>query len=137
MKKNIKKITHKAVKKGKKGTSSKARGTTQAVSPSPFVPITPLNDRVVVRPLSAEEMGTTTASGIIIPDSSREKPEQGTVVAVGPGKWNEDGDARIPVSVSVGDRVMFSKYGFDEIKIEGVLYYVIGEASVLAIISKF
>ncbi|MEK7530967.1 MAG: co-chaperone GroES [Patescibacteria group bacterium] len=98
------------------------------------VGITPLNDRVVLRPLSAEEMGTTTVSGIIIPDSSKEKPEQGMVVAVGPGKWNEDG-GRTPVSVSVGDRVMFSKYGFDEIKLKGVTYYVIAESNVLAVLN--
>ena len=94
----------------------------------------PLSDRVVVRPLTLEEMGTTTASGIIIPDTAKEKPEQGTVVAVGPGRY-EDGK-RVPVGVSVGDRVMFSKYGFDEIKMGGVLYYVIAEANVLAVIPK-
>lgn len=77
-----------------------------------------------------------TASGIIIPDSAQEKPEQGTVVAVGEGKWNEDGDARIPVSVSVGDRVLFSKYGFETVKIAGVEYYVIEERNILAVISK-
>ena len=74
------------------------------------VPIKPLGDKVVVKPLSPEEMGSVTAFGIIIPDTAKEKPEQGKVVAVGPGKWNEDGDARLPVSVSVGDKVMFSKY---------------------------
>lgn len=98
-------------------------------------PITPLGDRVIVRPLSPDEMGTTTASGIIIPDTAKEKPEQGTVIAVGTGKWNEDGDGRVPVGVTVGDRVMFSKYGFDEIKIKGVTYYVIGEANILAVIN--
>ncbi len=70
------------------------------------VPIMPTDDNVVVKPLSAADMGTTTASGIIIPDSAQEKPEQGTVVAVGPGKF--DDGMRIPVSVSVGDRVLFS-----------------------------
>lgn len=97
-------------------------------------PVLPLNDRVVLKPLSAEELGTTTASGIIIPDSAQEKPEQGVVVAVGPGKWNEDGDARVPVSVSVGDRVLFSKYGYDTIKIQGVEYYVVAESNILAVI---
>ena len=105
-----------------------------AARPAHTGPLSPLGDRVVVRPLTAEEMGTTTASGIIIPDTAKEKPEQGTVIAVGPGKWNEDGDARVPVSVSVGDRVMFSKYGFDEVKIGGTTYYVIAESNVLAII---
>jgi chaperonin GroES len=98
------------------------------------VPIQPLADRVVIRPLSADEMGTTTASGIIIPDTAKEKPEQGTVIAVGPGKY-EDG-IRIPVSVKPGDRVMFSKYGFDEIKMQGVEYYVISESNILAVITK-
>ncbi len=93
--------------------------------------IHPLADRVVIKPLSAE---TQTASGIIIPDTAKEKPDQGTVVAVGPGKFNEDGDERIPISVKVGDRVMFSKYGYDEIKIGGETYYVVSENNVLAIL---
>lgn len=123
MKKKAPKV-RKAVKKVSSVTKSVSQG-----------PLTPLGDRVIVRPLSPEEMGTTTASGIIIPDTAKEKPEQGTVIAVGPGKWNEDGDARVPVAVPVGARVMFSKYGFDEIKIKGVTYYVIAESSVLAVIN--
>lgn len=99
-------------------------------------PVEPLHDRVILKPLSAEELGTTTASGIIIPDSAQEKPEQGVVIAVGPGKWNEDGDARVPVSVSVGDRVLFSKYGYDTIKIQGVEYYVVTESNILAVINS-
>jgi chaperonin GroES len=99
-------------------------------------PVLPLNDRVLIKPLSPEEMGTTTASGIIIPDSAQEKPEQGTVVAIGPGKWNEDGDARVPVSVAVGDRVIFSKYGYDTVKVSGVEYYVVQESNILAVIKK-
>lgn len=98
--------------------------------------ITPLADRVVVRPLSEEEAGTTSAAGIIIPDTvSKEKPEQGIVVAVGEGKWNEDGDARIPVSVKEGDRIMFSKYGYDEVKLGEEEYFVVSESNILAIIS--
>ncbi len=89
------------------------------------VPLRPTDDNVVVKPLSLDEMGTKTASGIIIPDSAQEKPEQGTVVAIGPGKWNEDGDERIPVSISVGDRVIFSKYGYEEVKNAGVEYYIL------------
>lgn len=114
----------KAKKNAKKGTSASGIG------------VTPLGDRIVVKPLSAEEMGTTTASGIIIPDSAQEKPEQGKVVAIGEGKWNEDGDARIPVSVKVGDRVLFSKYGYDTVKVGGVEYYVISEGNILAVITK-
>ncbi|HEY4473767.1 MAG TPA: co-chaperone GroES [Candidatus Paceibacterota bacterium] len=95
------------------------------------IALRPLVDRVVIKPLSAE---TKTASGIIIPDTAKEKPDQGTVVAVGPGKFNEDGDARIPMGVKVGDRVMFSKYGYDEVKIGGVEYYVVSENNILAIL---
>lgn len=97
-------------------------------------PIKPLNDRVVVRPLTEEELGTVSASGIIIPDSAKkEKPEQGIVLAVGPGKWDEDGEKRIPLDVKEGDRVIFSKYGYDEVKIEDQEYFIVGETSVLAI----
>jgi chaperonin GroES len=100
------------------------------------VGITPLHDRVVVRPLTAEELGTTSPSGIIIPDTvSKEKPEQGVVVAVGQGKWNEDGDARIPLTVTVGNKVVFSKYGYDEIKVDGNEYYIVSESSILGIIT--
>lgn len=127
----MKKKTHKARATAKKSVK-KTPSVTKSVGAGP---LSPLGDRVIVRPLSAEEMGTTTASGIIIPDTAKEKPEQGTVIAVGPGKWNEDGDCRVPVDVPVGARVMFSKYGFDEIKIKGVTYYVIAEASILAIIN--
>lgn len=97
--------------------------------------ISPLGDRVVVRPLSEEELATKSVSGIIIPDTvSKEKPEQGIVVAVGPGKWNEDGDKRIPVSVKVGDKIIFSKYGYDEIKLGSDEYYILSESNILAVI---
>ncbi|OHA85171.1 MAG: co-chaperone GroES [Candidatus Yonathbacteria bacterium RIFOXYC1_FULL_52_10] len=94
--------------------------------------IIPLGDRVLVKPLSADDKKT--ASGIIIPDTvSQEKPEQGTVVAVGAGRVNDDGKA-IPVSVKVGDTIIFSKYGPDEIKVDGEEYYILGESSILAVI---
>jgi chaperonin GroES len=97
-------------------------------------PIRPLNDKVIVRPLTDEEAGTTSASGIIIPDSAKkEKPEQGIVVAVGAGKWNEDGEERIPLDVKVGDRVVFSKYSYDEVKVEGKEYFIVSEASILGV----
>lgn len=108
----------------------------KAVKNDMSAPISPLGDRVVVKPLSAEEMGTKTASGIIIPDSAKEKPEQGTVIAVGPGRFSEDGGRRIPLSVKTGDKVLFSKYGFDTVKISGVEYYVISESNILGIITK-
>lgn len=96
----------------------------------------PLADRVVVRPLTDEEAGTVSKSGIIIPDTAKkDKPEQGIVMAVGAGKWDEDGEKRIPMEVKVGDKVMFSKYGFDEVKVEDREYYVLSESSILAIIT--
>jgi len=100
------------------------------------VNIKPLADRVVVRPLSAEEAGTVSASGIIIPDTAKkEKPEQGVVIAVGDGKWDEDGEKRIPMDIKVGDKVVFSKYGYDEVKFGSSEYYIVSEASILGIIS--
>lgn len=90
--------------------------------------ISPLADRVVVQPFAKEEVS---AMGIIIPDTAnREKPERGTVVATGPGKY-EDG-AVIPMTVKVGDTVLFSKYGYDEVKIDGQEYFVLAESSILA-----
>ncbi len=100
-------------------------------------PITPLGDRIIVRPLSDTEQGTTSPSGIIIPDTAKkEKPEQGVVIAVGPGKWDEDGEKRLPLDVKVGDRVIFSKYGYDEVKIDGKEYFIVGESSVLGVITQ-
>lgn len=92
--------------------------------------ISPLADRVVVEPRSREEVS---ASGIIIPDTaSREKPEQGTVVAVGPGKY--DDGTLVPMTVKVGDTVLFSKYGYDEVKINGTEYLILSESSILAVL---
>ena len=95
----------------------------------------PYGDRILVKPLSLEETGQTTSFGIIIPDTAKEKPEQGRVVAVGAGKKNESGQLVAP-SVRVGDKVMFSKYGYDEVKIGGVEYYLIAEASILMVLNK-
>lgn len=93
----------------------------------------PLGDRVVLRPLASEEMGDKRASGIIIPDTvSKEKPEQGKVVAVGEGRW--DDGVLIKPSVKVGDRVVFSRYGYDEIKYAGEEYYILKEENILAIL---
>lgn len=95
--------------------------------------IQPLGDRVVVRPLTEEELGTKSASGIILPDTmSKEKPEQGMVLATGPGKY-EDGK-RVPMDVKEGDRVVFSKYGYDEVKLGDDEVFIVGEASILGII---
>jgi chaperonin GroES len=96
------------------------------------VNIRPLADRVLVRPESADE--EKTASGIYIPDTARkEKPERGEVVAVGEGKRTDKGDV-VPLRVKVGDTVVFSKYGFDEIKIDDVEYYIVTESNILAIV---
>lgn len=99
---------------------------------SASTPIRPTDDNVVVKPLTPEEAGTMTASGIIIPDTAQEKPEQGTVVAVGPGKY--DRGTRAPMPVSVGDRVLFSKYGYEEVKVGGVEYYIVSAGNIKAVI---
>ncbi len=100
-------------------------------------PIKPLGDRVIVRPLTEAELGTTSPSGIIIPETAKkEKPEQGIVIAAGPGKWDEDGEKRIPLEVKEGDRVVFSKYGYDEVKFDGKEYFIVSEASILGIFNS-
>jgi len=98
--------------------------------------IKPIGDRVVVRRLKDDEAGTTSASGIIIPDTvAKEKPEQGVVVAVGLGRWDEDGEKRIPMDVKEGDRIVFSKYGYDEVKVGGEEYFIVSQGSILAVLS--
>ena len=97
------------------------------------VTIKPLEDRIVVQ---ANEAETTTASGIVIPDTAKEKPQEGTVIAVGPGRFNEDGDGRIPLDVKVGDTVIYSKYGGTEVKYGADEYLVLSARDVLAIIEK-
>lgn len=94
----------------------------------------PLADRVVIRPLSPEEAGTVSASGIIIPDTAKaEKPEQGIVVAVGAGKWDEDGEKRLAMEIKVGDRVLFKTWG-EPTKFGDKEYWVLSEGEVLAVI---
>jgi chaperonin GroES len=95
----------------------------------------PLHDKVLVRPLSDDELGTTSPSGIIIPDTvDREKTDRGEVVAVGPGRWDEDGEKRIPVDVAVGELVIF-QWG-DKIEYEGTEYYLVSESNISAVINK-
>ena len=96
------------------------------------VSIKPLEDRIVVLPLEAE---TTTASGLVIPDSAKEKPQEGEVVAVGPGRVDDNGN-RVPVDVAVGDVVIYSKYGGTEVKVGGAEYLVLSARDVLAIVVK-
>ncbi|MBO2452220.1 co-chaperone GroES [Actinomadura barringtoniae] len=96
------------------------------------VALKPLEDRIVVQPLEAE---TTTASGLVIPDTAKEKPQEGTVLAVGPGRVDDKGD-RVPLDVSVGDIVLYSKYGGTEVKYNNEEYLVLSARDVLAIIEK-
>ena len=96
------------------------------------VNIKPLEDRIVVKPLDAEQ---TTASGLVIPDTAKEKPQEGEVVAVGPGRFNDEGDERIPMDISVGDKVIYSKYGGTEVKYSGEEYLILSARDVLAIVS--
>jgi chaperonin GroES len=91
----------------------------------------PLDDRIVVKPGESEE---TTASGLVIPDTAKEKPQQGEVIAVGPGKRSEQTGEVIPVGVSVGDTVLYSKYGGTEIKIDGDTYLIMREDDILGIL---
>jgi chaperonin GroES len=93
----------------------------------------PLEDRIVVKPSEGEE---TTSSGLVIPDTAKEKPQEGSVVAVGPGRFNEDGDERIPLDISVGDTVIYSKYGGTEVKVDGEEYLILSGRDVLAVLSK-
>ena len=90
----------------------------------------PLDDRIVVKPGESEE---TTASGLVIPDTAKETPQQGEVIAVGPGKRSEQTGEVIPVGVSVGDTVLYSKYGGTEIKVDGEDLLVLRESDVLAV----
>ncbi|MCV2395509.1 co-chaperone GroES [Actinotalea sp. M2MS4P-6] len=95
------------------------------------VSIKPLEDRVVVRPLEAEQ---TTASGLVIPDTAKEKPQEGEVVAVGPGRFDDKGQ-RLPVDVSVGDKIIYSKYGGTEVKYAGEEFLILSARDILAIVS--
>ena len=92
------------------------------------VNIRPLDDRVVVEPLEAEE---TTAGGIVLPENAKEKPQRGTVVAVGPGRLLDSGD-RGDLSVNVGDEVIFGKYGGTEIEVDGAEVKILRENDILA-----
>jgi chaperonin GroES len=93
----------------------------------------PLDDRIVVRPNEAE---TQTASGLVIPDTAKEKPQQGEVVAVGPGKRSDTSGDIIPVDISVGDTVLYSKYGGTEVAVDGEDLLVLNSRDVLAIVSS-
>ncbi|MGB2840673.1 MAG: co-chaperone GroES [Actinomycetes bacterium] len=97
------------------------------------VSIRPLEDRILVQALDAEQ---TTASGLVIPDTAKEKPQEGKVLAVGPGRFDEDGEKRIPLDISVNDVVVYSKYGGTEVKYDGEEYLILSARDVLAIVEK-
>ena len=110
----------------KKNSSKKETGKTAT---SPFAP---LHDRVVLRPLSEEERGEKRASGLIIPVSAQEKSSEGIVVAVGVGRY--DDGAVVPMTVKVGDRVLYGKYSHEEVKVGGIEYVIVSESNILAVI---
>jgi chaperonin GroES len=97
------------------------------------VSIKPLEDRILVQPLDAEQ---TTASGLVIPDTAKEKPQEGKVLAVGPGRFDDNGEKRVPLDVAVGDVVVFSKYGGTELKYDGTEYLLLSARDVLAVVVK-
>jgi chaperonin GroES len=94
--------------------------------------IKPLEDRVLVQPLEAEQ---TTASGLVIPDTAKEKPQEGKVIATGPGRIDDNGK-RIPLDVADGDIVIFSKYGGTEVKYDGNEYLLLNARDILAVVTK-
>ncbi|MDE2591632.1 MAG: co-chaperone GroES [Actinomycetales bacterium] len=96
------------------------------------VSIKPLEDRIVVRPVEAEQV---TASGLVIPDTAKEKPQEAEVIAVGPGRIDDKGN-RVPVDVAVGDKVIFSKYGGTELKFGGQEYLILSARDVLAVVVR-
>ena len=97
------------------------------------VTIKPLEDRILVQTLEAEQ---TTASGLVIPDTAKEKPQEGKVLAVGPGRFDEDGEKRIPLDIKVGDIVIYSKYGGTEVKYDGEEYLLLSARDGLALVEK-
>ncbi len=99
--------------------------------------IKPLGDRVLIEPVSDEEVKKFGNVSIVMPQTaSKERPEQGKVVAVGPGRWDEDGKKRLAMEVKKGDRVIFTKYGPNEIKVDGKEYLIAEEKDILAILEE-
>ncbi len=96
------------------------------------ISIKPLKDRIVIRQVEAEQ---TTASGLVIPDTAKEKPQEGEVIAVGPGRVDDKGN-RIPVDVKVGDVVIYSRYGGTEVKYEGQEFQILSSRDVLAVVER-
>ena len=96
------------------------------------VTLKPLDDRVVVRAIEAEQ---TTASGLVIPDTAKEKPQEGEVVAVGPGRVADTGE-RIALDVKEGDRIVYSKYGGTEVKLDGEEFLILSARDILAVVER-
>ena len=96
------------------------------------ISIKPLEDRIAIRQVEAEQ---TTASGLVIPDTAKEKPQEGEVIAVGPGRVDDNGN-RVPVDVKVGDTVIYSRYGGTEVKYEGQEYQILSSRDVLAVVER-
>ncbi len=101
---------------------------TKAAAAKTKTKLVPLADRIVITPLKQEEV---TASGLVIPDTAKEKPQQGEVVAVGPGRLDDDGK-RVPMDVVVGDRILYAKYTGTEVKLDGEDYIVLNDKDILA-----
>jgi chaperonin GroES len=97
------------------------------------VAIRPLADRIVVRPLEADQV---TASGLVIPETAREKPQEAEVLAVGPGRFNSAGSKRVPLDISPGDIILYGRYGGTEIKYDGEEYLMLSAGDVLAVIGE-
>ena len=95
------------------------------------IKLRPLADRVVVKPLEREEV---TKSGIVLPDTAKEKPQEGMIEAVGNGRFNEQTGQRMPLDVKVGDRVMYAKYAGSEVKLDDTEYLILAEKDILAIV---
>ena len=93
----------------------------------------PLGDRVLVKPMEDEDR---TKSGIVLPDTAKEKPQRGEVVAVGPGEWDEEGEKRMPLDVKVGDHVLYAKYSGSEFKIDGVDHLILRQSDILGVIER-
>lgn len=98
--------------------------------PTVSVAIKPLEDRIVIKAVEAEQ---TTASGLVIPDTAKEKPQEGEVLAVGPGRIDDNGN-RVPMDVAIGDRVIYSKYGGTEVKYAGQEYLILSARDILAVV---
>ncbi len=101
--------------------------------PEKKLKLRPLADRVIVEPLDKEEV---TPGGILLPETAKEKPQEGVVVAIGPGRWDEDGKKRVEMEVALNDTVVFAKYSGTEIKIDDKKYLILSEKDILAVLTK-